>query len=161
MASLKTRRDRSEIGPYVISKIDSRLCRNSAETNIWPVVGKEAKTLFCLAEGFTCSSISRRGFPFGVFREAELTLFASFSGKRRILLDQLVFLGGKPPNPQGRLRRGLGRHLPRSGTTLFAFGNRTIPDQGIKQINPPTTTNQGRVWKSFICQLEHTMRGEY
>jgi hypothetical protein len=55
-----------------------------------------------------------------VFCKAALTLFASFSGKRRIVLDLFGFRG-MPPNPLGRLRRDLGKcGLLRSGTTLFA-----------------------------------------
>jgi hypothetical protein len=50
------------------------------------------------------------------FCEAEQTLFASFSRKRRILLNQLVFYdvdfgGHAPQTPLGRLRRGFGLNV--------------------------------------------------
>jgi hypothetical protein len=49
------------------------------------------------------------------FCEAEQTLFASFSGKRRILLDRLVgFWGARPPNPPESAS-------PRSGVNNQSF----------------------------------------
>jgi flavodoxin len=62
----------------------------------------------------------RRGWVQQTFCEAEQTLFASFSGKRRLLNDEL-FIGGKPPNPQGRLRRGwVQQTFCEAEQTLFA-----------------------------------------
>jgi hypothetical protein len=66
------------------------------------------------------------------------TLFASFSGKRRILLDDLPpdqldsqqVLGNKPSNPRVGFVEVLGAHsFLRSRTTLFASfsGKRRIP----------------------------------
>jgi hypothetical protein len=55
--------------------------------------------------------------------------FCFFFWKKKNIFHQLfplrkedhLFLGGKPPNPQGRLRRYMGlRNLLRSRTTLFA-----------------------------------------
>jgi hypothetical protein len=49
----------------------------------------------------------------GTFCEAEQTLFASFSGKRRILLvDSSIFWGARPQTPLGRLRRVMGLKGP-------------------------------------------------
>jgi hypothetical protein len=55
------------------------------------------------------------------------TLFASFSGKRSKWLNELywLFSGGTPPDPLGRLRRGLSRvrfwHSREAASQSYAF----------------------------------------
>jgi hypothetical protein len=72
-------------------------------------------------------SFTEVGHP-TVFCEAEQTLFASFSGKRRVLSANWL-LGGTPPNPQGRLRRSLGIQLSsakQNNAFCFFSGKRRV-----------------------------------